>query len=85
MADSEIIKEIVNQAVMQAATVVMMAFRHTETGPQPAKMPNQPENQRQRNGGLVLEKPKFNWEMPDRYTEWLYFQLEVRNILETRA
>ena len=31
MADSEGIKEIVNQVAMQAATVVMMAFKNTET------------------------------------------------------
>ena len=38
IADSESIKEIVNQKGMQTATVVMMAFRDTETGLQPATM-----------------------------------------------
>ena len=41
MADSESIKEIVNEMAMQEATTVMMAFRDTETGPQPATMQNQ--------------------------------------------
>ena len=58
MADYESIKEIENPVAMQAATVVMMAFRDTETGPQPATAPNQQEIQRQRHGGPVLEKSK---------------------------
>ena len=41
MADSESIKEIVKQVVMQAATVVMIAFRDKEMGPQSATTPNQ--------------------------------------------
>ena len=44
MADSESKKEIVNQGTIQAATVFMMVFRDTETGPLPAMMPNQWEN-----------------------------------------
>ena len=32
MADSKRIKEIVNQAAMQAATAVMLAFRDSATG-----------------------------------------------------
>ena len=33
----------------------------------------------------MLEKPRFNWDMPDRYVKLLNFQLEMMNILETRA
>ena len=47
-------------------------------------MPNQQENQRLRNGGLVLEKPRINWNAPDRYVKLLNFQLQVMNILEIR-
>ena len=61
------IKEIVNQVTVPAATAVMMAFRDTDTGPQLATTPHQWKNQRQRNGGLVLEMPRFNWDVPDRY------------------
>ena len=85
MAGSESIKEIVNQVALQTATAAIIAFKDTETGPKPAKSPNQQENQRQMNGGLVLEKPRFNWDMPYRYDKLLHFQLEVMNILETRA
>ena len=34
MAESEGIKEVVNQAAMQAAVAVMMAFSYKEAGPQ---------------------------------------------------
>ena len=60
MAESESIKDIVNQAAKQADTVVMMAFKDTDTGPWPAIMPSQCQNQRQRDGGLVLKRLKFN-------------------------
>ena len=69
--DSESIKEIVNQVAVQAATAVIMAFRDTEIGHQPATMPDQSENKRQRNGGLVLEKARFNRDVPDRYVKLL--------------
>ena len=85
MAESESGKEIVNQVAMQAAMTVMMAFKDTETGSQPATTPNQQENQRYRNDRLVLEKTRFNWNMPDGYVKLLHFQLEVMNILESRA
>ena len=85
MADSEIIKEIANHVAVQAATVVIMAFRDTYTGPWHATIPNQHENQRQRNRGLVLEKVQFNCDLSDSYVELLNFQLKVSNILETRT
>ena len=55
MANSGSIIEIVNQAAVQAATVVMMAFRDSETGHQPATMPIKQNNLRQRYVGMVLE------------------------------
>ena len=48
-------------------------------------MQNQQETQRQRNGGLILKKPRLNWDAPDRYIKLLNFQIEVTHILETRA
>ena len=41
MADSEGIKEMGNQVAVLAAMVVMMAFRDTNTGPEPNTTPNQ--------------------------------------------
>ena len=40
MADSDSIKELINQAAVQAATAVMVVFRDTETGPWSATMQN---------------------------------------------
>ena len=34
---------------------------------------------------LLLGKPRFNWDVSDRCVKLLNFQLEVTNILETRA
>ena len=51
MADSESIKEIVNEVTVQAATMVMMAFRDTDTGPCLATMPNQHKGQKQEMEG----------------------------------
>ena len=82
MADSKSIKEIVNQVSVQA---VMIISRDSDTALWKATMLNQCENHRQRNEGLELEKLRFNRDEPDRYVELLNFQLEVMNILETRA
>ena len=73
MADSENIKEILNQVAVQEATLVTMAFRDTETGPWPATIQNWLETKRQRNGGLILEKPSSNWDVQDRYGKLLNF------------
>ena len=69
MADSECIKEVVNQAAMQATSADMMAFRDMDTWFQPATTPNQWEAQRERHGRLILEKPKFSLDGQDRYIE----------------
>ena len=34
-------------------------------------------------GGPALKQPNFNWEAPDKYTEWKAFILQVRNMLPT--
>ena len=51
MADSESIKETVNQAAVQASTVVIIAIKDTDTGPWMAPTPDQHENQRQEMEG----------------------------------
>ena len=60
MVEYEGTKEIVNQAAVQMATVVMMAFKDTDTVPQPTLKTSHREQQRQRHGGPVLEKPSFD-------------------------
>ena len=41
MADSDSIKEQVNQVAVLAVKVVMMTFRDTDTGPWPTTTPHQ--------------------------------------------
>ena len=48
-------------------------------------MQNQWETQRQRNGVPILEKQRLKWDALDRYVNLLNYQLEVTNILETKA
>ena len=64
MADSESIKNS-----KSSSHAVMVAFRDTETGPQPATTPNHPDTQTQRHGELLLETP--NWDAQDRYLKLL--------------
>ena len=73
MKESESIKEIVNQVSMQANTVVMMAFRDTETRLWPATTQNQLETQSKKNGRLILEKPRLKWDTLDGYVKLLNY------------
>ena len=56
----------------------MIVFKDTETGPQTVTTSNQQKSET-KNEKLVLEKPRFNCDVPDRYFELLNFQLEVTN------
>ena len=67
MVDSENIKEVVNQAAVQAVIAVMMPLRDTETGPQPTTVMSHKEPHRQRHNGLILINQVFNWGAQDRY------------------
>ena len=80
MANSEGIKEKVNQVAIQATLAVMMVFRHIDTGYLLATTPIQQETQKQRHGRLIVEKPKFNWDTQDRNLELLNFKLEITKI-----
>ena len=41
--------------------------------------------QRQGHSRPVLVKPAFNWGTHDRYVEFMNFEMEVKNILETKV
>ena len=75
---------MVNQVVIQAATVVMMALRDTEAGPWLATVVSR-ELQRQRHSEPVLVKLAFNWGMHDRCVEPMNFKMDVSYILETKT
>ena len=54
-------------------------------GPHLAWTVNLRKPQQHRHGGLTLEKPLLNSNVQDRYDELLNFEMEVTNILETKA
>ena len=85
MAEFEGIEEMVNQASIQAATVVMIPFRDVNVGSQPVSTtsPRKPEGHR--NSGLALERPLLNCNTQDRYVELMNFEMEVTNILEMKG
>ena len=60
MAESEGIKETVNQLAVQAATSVMMALRDAKKGPQPNTMASHGALQRQRHSEQILVQPALN-------------------------
>ena len=48
-------------------------------------MANVGDMHRPRHGSLALRQPVFDWKAPDRNIELLNFEMEVTNILQTRA
>ena len=66
MVDLENIKEVVNQAAVQAANVVMMMLRDTEAGSQLITVASHRWPKRQRHSRPILNKPAFNWDVQDR-------------------
>ena len=85
MAKSEGIQEIVNQVAIQAVTTVMVALKDIDVGLQPATTASTTELQMQWHGRPALEKFSFNWNAKDRYNELLNSEVEVTNILKTKA
>ena len=83
MAESEGIKEAVNQVAIQVATAVMMALRYAKARPQLTIVVSI-ESQRQKHSRLVLVKPAFNQGTQNRYVELMNFETEVSNILEPK-
>ena len=83
MAESDNIKEVVNQAAVQAAMAVMMALRYAR---QDHSQPLQCGIKSQRQAEWpVNEKLAFNCSTQERYTEFINFEMEVFNILETKV
>ena len=82
MVETENIKEVVNQVVAEAAMVIIMVLRDTETGSRPGLMVSHIEPQRQRHSQPELVKPAFNLGTQDRYGELMNFEMEVLNIIE---
>ena len=85
MAETEGIKDILNQSAIQPATLVMAALRDAEAGSQPIALATHRKLQRQRYSRPILVKPAFNWDTQDRYFEFMNYEMEVMNILGTKA
>ena len=84
MAESQGIQGIFNQVAIQAATALMIALTDPHVGPQPAtNTTSQKKPQRQKHSRQAQEKPSFNWNAQNMYTELLSFEMEVMNILMT--
>ena len=65
MAESDNIKEVINQVVVQVAMAVMMALRDTEAGPHLSTAVSHRQSKKKRYGGPVLVKLVFNWGMQE--------------------
>ena len=72
----QIMSEAIAKAVAEATRIVIQTMAETQT--QRITSASGPKL-----GGPALKQPNFNWEAPDKYTEWKAFILEVRNVLST--
>ena len=72
----QIMSEVITKAVAEATRIAIqtMAEMQTQSAPNAAGP---------KLGSPTLKQPTFNWEAPDKYTEWKAFILEVRNVLST--
>ena len=68
--------EVIAKAVAEATSIVIKTMAEMQT--QRITSASGPKL-----GGPPLKQPNFNWEAPDKYTEWKAFILEVRNVLST--
>ena len=76
----------ITQAAIQAATVAVKVLKEQDIGPTTGtNVANTEEAHRPRHGRPALRQPTFNWKAPDKYAELLNFEMEVLNILYTRA
>ena len=72
----QIMNKAIAKAVAEATRIAIqtMAKMQAQRGANPAGP---------KLGSPTLKQPKFDWEAPDKYTEWKALNLEVRNVLAT--
>ena len=73
-------EQIMNEAIMKAVAGATRIMIQTMAESQAQRVPN---TAGPKLGGSTLKQPNFNWQAPDKYTEWKAFILEVRNVLST--
>ena len=77
---------IITQAAIQTAQVAEMALKVPDTGPTAGtNMANTGDAHRCRHSGPALRQSVFDWKAMDRCIVVLNFEMEVMNILQTRA
>ena len=72
----QIMSEAIAKAVAEATRIVIQTMAEMQT----QRIPNAAGP---KLGSPTLKQPTYAWEVPDKYTEWKAFILEVRNILAT--
>ena len=72
----QITSKAIAKAVAEATRIVIQTTAEMQ-------MQNAPNAAGPKLGSPTLKQPTFNWEVPDKYTEWKAFILEVRNVLST--
>ena len=69
-------REVITKAMAEATRIAIQTMAEMQT--QRRTSASGPKL-----GSPTSKQPNFNWEAPDKYTEWKVFILEVRNILST--
>ena len=72
----QIMIEAIAKAVAEASRIAIQTMAEMQA----QRVPN---TAGPKLGSLTLKQPNFNWEAPDKYTEWKAFILEMRNVLST--
>ena len=84
MAESEGIQSVVTQMAIQVAMAAVMVLTEVDAGSILTSAASLRETCRQTHGGPALKLSAFSWTAPDRYVEFLNFEMEVINILKTK-
>ena len=78
LAESDVIQTVDTQAVNQAATAAVILMREADARPTTGTNTfNSGEAPRHGHGWPALRQPYFNWNAPDKYVEFLSFEMEV--------
>ena len=72
----QVMSKAITRAVAEATRIAIQTMAEMQT----QRIPNEAGP---KLGGPALKQPTFDWEAPDKYTEWIGFILEVRNVLST--
>ena len=84
--ESEAVQTVVIQVAIHTAITVVMVMRESDAGlASGTKAVSLEEVHRHRHGGLALRQPFFNQNSTDGYRGLLRFEVEVKNIPQTKT